>query len=145
MKTLPGTLRSAGRGGLVVLALLLPVLTWAAEAAAQAEEAGGNPLTRFNPGLMIWTWVTFGTLVALLAWKAWPSIVRSLELREETIRGAISQAKRDREEAQKLLEQHAAMIAQARRETAGLIEQGRKDAEQVRSEILDKARREQRE
>src|SRR5262249_24081952 len=53
------------------------------------------------------------------------------------------EARRQRQQAEKLLEEHKAMMIEARRETAALLEQGRRDAERVRQELLEKARREQ--
>jgi len=125
-----------------VLLALSPALR-AAEGGG--EQGGGNPLTEFSPGLLIWTVLTFLVLLALLRWKAWPPIVRALQVREESVRGAIARARQEREEAEKLLEQHRALIAEARRQAAAIIEQARHDAERLRQEILDRARKEQQE
>ena len=44
-----------------------------------------NPLVQPDPGLFIWTIVTFLVLVALLAKFAWRPLLRALETRQETI------------------------------------------------------------
>jgi F-type H+-transporting ATPase subunit b len=99
-----------------------------------------NPLVRIEPGLLIWTIITFVALLVVLRWKAWGPIVAAIERREKTIKDALDSAKSTRDEAAKLLAEHKAMIDQARRETARMIEQGRKDAEQSRAELIEKAR-----
>jgi F-type H+-transporting ATPase subunit b len=104
-----------------------------------------NSLVKIDPGLIIWTVVTFGLLVAILRWKAWGPIVAALEKRERTIRDSLDVAKKEREEAQRLVEQHRHAIEQARKDTARMIEQGRKDAETARAELLEKSRSESRE
>ena len=97
-------------------------------------------LTKIDPGLIIWTVVTFAVLLIVLKWKAWGPIVAALEKRERTIKDAIDAAKKEREEAQRLVAEHRQAIDQARKETARMIEQGRKDAETARAEMLEKSR-----
>ena len=133
-----------------VLPFALSCLTAVAEETGHADAAGhaeaaGNPLTQFDPGLLLWTIITFVVLVVILRWKAWPSIVKALRDRETAVRGAIDDARRQRLEAEKLLEEHRKLMVEARRETAALVDQGRRDAERVRQELLETARREQQE
>jgi F-type H+-transporting ATPase subunit b len=113
--------------------------------AAEGGGSAGDALTRFDPGLLIWTIVTFFVLLFVLWWWAWPPIVKALKAREDAARSAIEDARRERVEAEKLLAEHRALIADARRETAAMVDQGRKDAEKVREELIDRARREQQE
>ena len=101
-----------------------------------------NPLVRVEPGVFIWTIITFLALLAVLRWKAWGPIVAALEKRERTIKDSIEAAKKEREEAQRLVAEHKQTIEQARKDTARMIEQGRKDAELARAELLDKSRHE---
>lgn len=101
-----------------------------------------NPLVRIEPGVFIWTIITFLALLAVLRWKAWGPIVAALEKRERTIKDSIEAAKKEREEAQRLVEEHKQTIDQARKDTARMIEQGRKDAELARAELLEKSRHE---
>src|SRR5262245_14214345 len=101
-----------------------------------------NPLVRLDPGLLIWTVITFFALLAVLRWKAWGPILAAIERREKAIRDAIDAAKRDRAEAWKTIEEQKRLLDEARRETASLLEQGRKDAEAVKGEMIAKARSE---
>ena len=99
-----------------------------------------NPLVKIDPGLFIWTIITFLVLLAVLRWKAWGPIVAAIERREKTIRDAIDSARKERGEALQLLEENKRMLIEARKETAAMIERGRKDSETVRVELIDKAR-----
>lgn len=101
-----------------------------------------NPLVRIDPGVLIWTVITFVALLAVLRWKAWGPIVAAIERREKSIRDAIDSARSEREDATRLLEQNKQLLDETRRETARMIEQGRKDAEIARADMVDKARRE---
>ena len=100
-----------------------------------------NPLVRLDPGLFIWTIITFVVLLVVMRSFAWKKILHAIERRERAIRDAIESAKKEREEAQHMLEEHRRMIEQARRDTARMIEQGRKDGEAARAEMIEKARR----
>ena len=59
-----------------------------------------NPLIQLDPGLFVWTILTFLILFGLLAKFAWKPLLKSLSDREEKIRTSISKA----EEAQTKLE-----------------------------------------
>ena len=136
--------------GRALTQMLLPVVLAVAPILAHAEEVGTegskpNPLTEFQPGLLIWTWITFLLLLAVLTWKAWPPITKALKAREDAVRDAIALARAEREAAAKLLSEHKQLIADARKETAALVDQGRRDAEKVRAELMEKARKEQEE
>src|SRR5919112_411473 len=59
-----------------------------------------NPLVQTDPGLFIWTIVTFLVLLALLAKFAWRPLLQALEQRQEAIRKSLDdvrQAKQDLE------------------------------------------------
>ena len=58
-----------------------------------------------NPGLTLWTAITFLLLIIVLGKYAFGPIVKMLDERERNIRDAIDQAKNERAEAEKLLSQ----------------------------------------
>jgi F-type H+-transporting ATPase subunit b len=64
-----------------------------------------------------------------------------MNAREDGIKGDLENARREREEALRLLEEHRALINLARKERADAVEAGRRDAERLKAEILDEARR----
>ena len=101
-------------------------------------------LLRVDPGLMLWTIITFIVLV-LIMWKAaWRPIVDALDARAEKIRFDINNAERTRQEAEKLLSQHKAMMDNARNEASQIIAKGREEAEKMKAEIVEKATTESR-
>ena len=96
-------------------------------------------LLRVDPGLLLWTIITFVVLVLILWKTAWGPIVDALDARAEKVRFEIDNAERTRQEAEKLLVQHKSMMDNARNEAAQIIAKGRDEAEKMKTEIVDKA------
>lgn len=57
-----------------------------------------NPLVQPDPGLFIWTILTFLVLLFLLAKFAWKPLLGMLERRETTIRQSLANAEKARDE-----------------------------------------------
>ena len=123
---------------IVLVATVLPV---AAEEGDHAAK-GASALITPEIGLMFWTLVTFLILLVLLGKFAWKPIMDAMNAREAGIKGDLERARGDREDAERLLGEHRSLIDQARRERADAVEAGRKDAERLKAEILDEARKE---
>ncbi len=92
-----------------------------------------------NPGLIIWTLITFAILLFVLGKFAWKPILQALHSREQEIADSIKKAEDARKDAEKMLAENKAMIAKANEETARLIAEGRAMAEQVKNDIIVKA------
>jgi F-type H+-transporting ATPase subunit b len=101
-----------------------------------------NPLVQVDPGLFIWTIVTFLVLLTLLAKFAWRPLLQSLAAREETIRKSLADAEKARQELERLNQESEAIIRQARVDAEGIVAESRAGAERLRSELRDKARSE---
>lgn len=122
----------------------VPALVLLAAGPLLAQEEGGG-LLAISPGLVVWTWVIFLLLLFVL-WKwAWPPMLKALEARENRIQEALDQAARDREEAQRLLDEQRRLLNDARNEAQEILAEGRRAAERLRSEMLEEAREEQQE
>jgi len=102
--------------------------------------AGG--IADINPGLTLWTGLTFILLLGVLWRFAWGPIVRMLDEREGTIRDAIDSARKERAEAERLLAEQKAALASAQREAAELAARNQKDVEALRQELTARARKE---
>ena len=99
-----------------------------------------NPLVQLDPGLFIWTILTFLVLLTALAKFAWRPLLHSLAAREETIRTALADADRARQELERLNQESEAIIRQARVEAESIVGASRADAERLRGELREKAR-----
>ena len=107
---------------------------------AQGGGEGGGSLYDINTGLSAWTLIVFAVLVVLLGKFAWKPILEAVEAREKGIRSALDEAAAKNAEAAKLLDEHRAQIADARRQASELIAEGRAAGETVRKQIEEKAR-----
>jgi F-type H+-transporting ATPase subunit b len=101
-----------------------------------------NPLVQPDPGLFIWTIVTFLVLLALLAKFAWRPLLQALETRQAAIRKSLDDAQQARQELERLHQESAQIIRQARVEAEGIVNQSRADAGRLREELRQKARAE---
>jgi F-type H+-transporting ATPase subunit b len=101
-----------------------------------------NPLVQPDPGLFIWTILTFLVLVALLAKFAWGPLLRALEARQESIRKSLHDAEQARNELAQLSEQSALIVKNAHAEAGQIVSKSWADAEKLREEMKQKARSE---
>ncbi len=92
-----------------------------------------------NPGLMVWTVITFVVLVMVLSKYAWKPLLKSLQDREDGIRQALDQAERARMEAADLLKQNERNSAKAEDEYQKIIREGKAFAEKLKEEVVAKA------
>lgn len=99
-----------------------------------------NPLVQPDPGLYIWTIVTFLVLLVLLAKFAWGPLLDALEKRQDAIRKSLDDARQAKEELQRLQAESARILAEARNEAAGIISSTRADAARFADEMKQKAR-----
>jgi len=101
-----------------------------------------NPLVQPDPGLFIWTIVTFLVLLTLLARFAWGPLLKALESRQGAIRQALDEAQQARQELERLHQESIQIIRHARAEAESIISQSRSDADRLRDEMKQKARAE---
>ena len=101
-----------------------------------------NPLVQPDPGLFIWTIITFLVLLALLAKFAWRPLLEALESRQENIRKSLEDADRARQELERLQQESAKMMQQARIEAESIVAQTRADADRLREELKQRAKEE---
>jgi F-type H+-transporting ATPase subunit b len=130
------------RSARVAIVCLIPGV--AAVPVAASGGGGGSSLIEPNVGTIFWTVVTFVILAFLLGRYAWKPLLGALQERERSIQESIDQARGNREQAEKLLDEQRQLLDQARRERAEAVAAGQRDAEKVKAEILEEAR-EQRE
>ena len=101
-----------------------------------------NPLVQVDPGLYIWTIVTFLILVALLAKFAWRPLLQALEQRQDSIRKSLDDARQAKQELERLHVESARILAEARTQAESIISRTRDDAARFRDEMKQKAQTE---
>jgi F-type H+-transporting ATPase subunit b len=98
-----------------------------------------NPLVQPDPGLFIWTILTFLVLLALLAKFAWKPLLQALDARQKTIAGALDDARKAKEELERVQQDAARMMTEARRDAEAFIAKARADADRFREELKQQA------
>ncbi len=96
-------------------------------------------LVRPDLGLYVWTLLTFLVLAYLLKKYAWAPLLKALEDRQATIEKSVEDAKKATAELQRVQEESARLLAEARAEAAGIVTRSRADADRFREEMRKKA------
>ena len=122
-------------------AIVLTLTAFSLSVAAQEHEVQLSPFAG-NVGNAVWTLAIFVIVVILLGKFAWGPVLALLQQREEFIHRSLSDAKRDRDEAEARLKEYAAKLQTAQREAVGIIEEARRDAERLRDELRERAKSE---
>ncbi len=107
---------------------------------AGAEEGGGGiDLLLPAPAELIWGIVGFTILAAVLYGRVMPALNKTLDERAARIQGQIEEAESQRNEAERLRRQYEQRLAEARNQASEIVENGRKDGERVRADIIARA------
>jgi F-type H+-transporting ATPase subunit b len=99
-----------------------------------------NPLVQPDPGLFIWTIVTFLGLLWALKKLAWSPLLEALETRQNAIRKSLDDAQQAKTELERLHVESAQILQRARVDAESIITQSRADGDRLREEIRAKAR-----
>ena len=98
-----------------------------------------NPLVQLDPGLFIWTIITFLVLFFALAKFAWKPLLKMLKDREDMIRDSLDDAEKAKVELERLSEESEAIMAKARSEAQSILAEGKTAAEKVKDDIIAKS------
>jgi F-type H+-transporting ATPase subunit b len=109
-------------------------------AAAEGEAPG---VFNLDLGVSAWTFIIFVILMFILTKFAFPPILGYAAAREKRIQDTLDEARRHREESERLLEEQRRELERARQQAQLMITEGRAGAERVREEMLVTARTEQ--
>jgi F-type H+-transporting ATPase subunit b len=109
----------------------------------EGTEAPSGDLLSPAGGLMFWTLVIFLILFAILGKLVFPKITAAVEAREKALEEAIEGAKRDREEAARILAEQQKGIEAARLEAQKIIVEGRQAGEKVRATMIEETHQQQ--
>jgi F-type H+-transporting ATPase subunit b len=98
-----------------------------------------------NGGLMFWTIIIFAILLVVLSRFAFKPMLAAVEAREKSLQDQLDAARRDREEAGRVLAEHRAQLEKSRAEAQKLIADGRATAEKLRNDLLEQTKAQQQE
>lgn len=104
----------------------------------QTEHALMNPDAR----MVILTWITFFLLLGILYKFAWKPILKALDEREESLRRAVDDADRVKEEMVRMNETRRQLIHEAELKSREIIDEARKAATRVAHALEQRAKEE---
>ena len=109
--------------------------------AAEAGETEHNPIIPLWQELVLGS-IAFALFFFVLMKFVFPRMEQTFRARVDAIEGGIKRAEEAQAEANQLLEQYRAQLAEARTEAARIRDEARADAEGIRQDVLAKAREE---
>ncbi|MBQ1020370.1 F0F1 ATP synthase subunit B [Micromonospora sp. D93] len=109
--------------------------------AAEGGESTHNPIIPLWQEIVVGS-VAFAVLCYVLMKFVFPRMEQTFQARVDAIEGGIKRAEAAQAEANQLLEQYRAQLAEARTDAAKIRDDARADAEGIRQDILAKAREE---
>src|ERR1700733_16129178 len=104
-----------------------------------AAEAEHNPILPLWQEIVVGS-IAFIVLCFVLMKFVFPQMEKTFAARVDAIEGGIKRAEEAQAEANQLLEQYRAQLAEARTEAARIRDEARADAEGIREDVLGKAR-----
>jgi F-type H+-transporting ATPase subunit b len=105
------------------------------------EASEHNPILPLWQELVVGT-VAFGILCFVLMKFVFPRMEETFRARVDAIEGGLKRAEDAQAEANRMLEQYRAQLAEARTDAAKIRDDARADAEEIRQEIQARAREE---
>ncbi len=120
------------------LSLALPTLAFASE----GGESLGLSLLLPKLGEFVPMLIGFVVLWVILAKLAWPAFMGMIDKRATTIKDSLEKAETAKQESERLLEEHRAELADAKRQAAEIIAAAKQTAEGVKAEITTSAQTE---
>ncbi|GAB4329779.1 MAG: F0F1 ATP synthase subunit B [Calditrichia bacterium] len=99
-------------------------------------------MLQLEPGMMIWTWVTFAVLFFVLAKVAWKPLTQAIEERENSISESLRKAEEANAKAQAQLEQQEKQLAETQLQIQKMLQESKEMAEKMKSEIVESGRQE---
>lgn len=96
-------------------------------------------MLQLDPGMMIWTWVTFVALLIILRKIAWKPLLGAVEERERLIGESLRKAEEARTEAEKMIAEQKKKLAEAQDEMQKMLKESKQLADRKYGELVAKA------
>ncbi len=92
-----------------------------------------------EPGLVIWSGLTFLVVLALLTKFAWKPILGMLKEREDEITSSLAKAKEAQQEYERIEAEKAKMLSESNAERDAIIKKANEKAQQILADAVTKA------
>lgn len=109
------------------------------EAHGEGHATSPMDLFKVDPGLVLWTWITFILLFLILRKFAWKPLQETVKKRETEIADSIANAEKLKVSLKEIEEKQQSVLAQAKKQGQEIITEAREKAELVAKEIEQKA------
>lgn len=106
--------------------------------AETGEDQSHNPILPETSELF-YAAFAFLVLLALMYKFAFPAVQKSMDARTQNIRDNLDEADRTKADAQNILEEYQRQLADAKNESARIIDEARQTAEQMRRDLMVRA------
>jgi len=88
-----------------------------------------------DPGLFIWTVITFLIVLAILRWKAWGPLMEALDAREKQIEESLSKAEKVTADAEQQAAKNEEILNTARKEAQDIVTQAREAGDKLKHKL----------
>ena len=93
-------------------------------------------------GNAFWTLLIFLLVLAVLRKFVWGPVLKGLQKREAFIRDSLANAKQQNDDAKRTLAEYLEKLEKSRQEATAIVDEGRRDAEEVKKKIMAEAKSE---
>ena len=119
-----------------------PKDSYSAQVVGGSSSSKPNPLVQLDPGLFIWTIITFLLVLFLLSKFAWKPLLKVLQEREDEIKSSLKDAEVAKTELEKVNLESEKILNNARAEARKIQAESKSVSEKQRDEIIHKAKEE---
>jgi len=96
-------------------------------------------LFRIEPGLILWTWISFFILLIIMYKFVFPTLIQNIRDREKKISNSVDDAEQIRKTRENLKGERAAVLKKAQNKGAEILRQMRKETDLLKKELEEKA------
>lgn len=114
----------------------------AVESHAGTAKQEPGPLLQFDPGIGIWTLMSFVILLILLKKFAWKPIVDSIDERERKMQESLDQVEKINQDSKQIAEKQKEILAESHEAAGKILSEARLNAQAIRDQIVESAKEE---
>ena len=119
----------------IVLILFLTGLSFASGRSGHSEATWMDNWLKPDPGIFLWTIVTFFIVLIILKAKAWGPLMDALDKREAEIKNSLAAAEKAKKEADAVSQEYDELVKKAQIEAQRIVSEGKSAGERVKVEI----------